>query len=119
MSKKANTSENKPPMHDLLFYDLPIQQQAANSNDEEPCSLRGDTKKYINNGNTEDAIKTLNRIVAMPGLNSRQYLQAHHLLNELVNYSEEYMKLYGIVVEVAIPADLLAMYKDHKATFYN
>jgi hypothetical protein len=60
-------------------------------------------------------------IVQMPGLESRHYLQAHHFIRQLGYRLQGHKQLLGVVVKVAMPEglDLLAVYEDYTARYYN
>ncbi|MEO8770180.1 MAG: hypothetical protein ABI402_08850 [Ferruginibacter sp.] len=111
MPKKMHTCENQHSSRDLLFADQPLEQRVAIGNNEAPWSLFKEAKKHIDTGNTDAAIEALHRIIDLPGLDSRQYLQAHHFLNELVIFSEEYFKLYGVMIEVGTPEMFISTFR--------
>lgn len=106
---------------DLLFADLPLEQWAAVTSDEAPWHLFKEAKKYIDKGYKNTAIESLKEIISLPQLESRQYLQAYHCLQKLGYIPQTPVMLLGVVAEVGMPegCDLLAVYADHKARYYN
>ena len=106
---------------DMLFGDLSLEYWAAVDSSDIPWNLFKDAKKSVAIGNSLDAVETLKKITCIPGLESRQYLQAYHFINELQGFSEDEIKLFGVVVEVSMPEghDTLAIYADHSARYYN
>ncbi|MEO6000897.1 MAG: hypothetical protein ABIN89_28890 [Chitinophagaceae bacterium] len=106
---------------DTLFGDLPLNYWAGIDSNAEPWTLFKEVKRNVDKAKNEDAIKILNNITAIPGLESRQYLQAYHFLNNLAAVPEHNVRLYGIVVEVSMDqgTDLLAVYADYSARYYN
>jgi len=109
------------PVRDLLFGDLPLSFWGAVRSGEIPWTLFRKVKDLDEEGEDLSAIETLREIIALPGLESRQYLQAFYFLRRLYAVAETDKKLYGVVVEVAMEegTDLLAVYADHSARYYN
>lgn len=93
------------------------------SNDTEPWVSFRHAKERLDSGDTKGAIAAFQSILAMPQIESRQYLQAYRFLRELnVSLPKENEKdVLGVVVEVGMPKglDLLAAYADHHARYYN
>ena len=89
----------------------------------EPWASFGRVKQLIDSGDTRSAIAVLEKVLEMPQLESRHYLQAFHFLRGLgVNAPAEKAKaLLGVVVEIAMEKglDLVAGYADHSARYYN
>jgi len=109
------------PERDMLFGDLPLSFWGAVPSNEIPWTLFRKVKELDEEGEDLSAIETLREIIALPGLESRQYLQAFYFLRRLYAVAETDKKLYGVVVEVAMEegTDLLAVYADHSARYYN
>ena len=106
---------------DMLFGDLPLEYWGAADCNDTPWNLFKEAKISLAKGNSLDAIETLKKITCIPGLESRQYLQAYHFINELQGFTEDEIKLLGVVAEVSMPEghDTLAIYADHSAMYYN
>ncbi|MEO6546642.1 MAG: hypothetical protein ABIN94_01530 [Ferruginibacter sp.] len=106
---------------DMLFGDLPLSYWGAVNCKDVPWSLFKEVKKSVEKGRKNKAISILTEIINMPGLESRQYLQAYHFLNELQESDGTDIKILGVVVEVSMPQgnDTLAVYADHSARYYN
>ena len=111
-------------VRDTLFGDLPLSEwpRDANSNSEPWVSFVR-ARNYLEAKNNSSAIKELQKIIEMPGLESRHYLQAWHFLRQLgVQPSAEKAKdVYGVVVEVGMKngADIVAAYRDGTARYLN
>ena len=120
---KSGNKPTPPAMtpRDTLFGDLPLDYWAGTDSHEIPWSLFKEAKQSIDKGEKDAAIRTLNGVLAVPGLESRHYLQAHYFLSMLGNAPQKEIQLYGVVVEVMMPQglDLLAVYADHTARYYN
>ena len=116
----TNTAETFSPI-DMLFGDLPLSYWAGINSNEEPWNLFKEVQKSLAENDKEAAIATLEKIINIPGLESRQYLQAYFFLNQLQQVKEEDLKIFGVVVEVSMPqgCDTLAVYADHSARYYN
>lgn len=112
---------NEKPAGDMLFGDLPLDRWAANKCDDLPWNLFKAVKLAIDNGNNPAAIEILKKIVGLPNLESRQYLQAYYFLNNLQGITKDKIQLFGVVVEVGMPQgnDTLAVYADYSARYFN
>jgi hypothetical protein len=114
-----------PQVRDTLFGDMQLSQWPGpqNSADSEPWASFRRAQQSVNSGDLQTATEVLLRILDMPNLESRQYLQAWHFLRNLgVNPPNEKGKqLLGVVVEVGMEkgVDLVAAYADHSARYYN
>ncbi len=108
-------------IRDTLFGDLPLNYWANLNNADIPWNLFKDAEDSISNGAKQEAIEKLQHIIALPDLESRQYLQAYFFLNELGIPAQGKLEVFGIVLEVAMPegVELLAIYADHSARYYN
>lgn len=106
---------------DMLFGDLPLSYWAAVDSTEVPWNLFREVKKSLEKDMKHNAIDTLNEIISLPGLESRQYLQAFHFLNGLQGFENGATKIFGVVLQVAMPQglDVLAVYADYSARYYN
>ncbi|MEO6819003.1 MAG: hypothetical protein ABI204_04710 [Ginsengibacter sp.] len=107
--------------YDMLFGDLPLSYWASVDSNEVPWNLFKEVKKYIDSDDKAAAVNTLNEIINIPGLESRQYLQAYHFLNELHGSANMDTNIFGVVLEINMPQgnDTLAAYADHSARYYN
>ncbi len=108
-------------VRDTLFGDLPLEYWASIKNNETPWNLFQDAKRMLDKGDKGRTIEILKEIISVPALESRHYLQAWHFLKDLGAKPDGPIRIYGIVVEVGMPEglDLLAVYADHSARYYN
>jgi len=109
-------------IRDTLFGDLPLSEWASDPHTTaEPWVSFLKTRKDLDSRDNASAILILKRIMEMPGLESRHYLQAWHFLRQLgVNPPEDKAKIvYGVVVEVGMQngADIVAAYTDGTARY--
>ena len=118
----------EPPrveLRDTLFGDLPLSHWPSDpsSADGEPWDSFVAARRGFESNDTAAAIAALRRALSTPGLESRHYLQAWHHLRAAGQQPspDEAKRLYGVVVEVAMPdgLDLLAAYEDGTARYYN
>jgi hypothetical protein len=118
----------KPPtteIRETLFGDMPLSRWAALSTQttSEPWASFERARNFIESGDTQNATASLQRILEIPALESRHYLQAYHFLADLgVTPVQEVSKnVLGVVVEVGMKGglDLVAGYADHHARYYN
>ena len=126
MSNETNNTLEQPAIRDILFGDLPFSQWpngSATSVDGEPWLSFISARNQLDSANQESAKQTLRRILEMPDLESRHYLQAWHFLRELGESptDRDAKRLYGVVVEVALDEglDIVAAYADHTARYLN
>lgn len=126
MSNQPNDIVQQPAIRDILFGDLPFSQWpngSATSVDGEPWLSFISARNQLDSANQESAKQTLRRILEMPDLESRHYLQAWHFLRELGESptDRDAKRLYGVVVEVALDEglDIVAAYADHTARYLN
>ena len=126
MSNESNRTLEQPAIRDILFGDLPFSQwpnEASTSVDGEPWLSFINARDQLDTGNQESGKQTLRRILEMPDLESRHYLQAWHFLRELGESPADgdAKRLYGVVVEVALDEglDIVAAYADHSARYLN
>jgi len=90
--------QQDPSMADHVIVDLSDQQESM-KNSKEQLSLFKEIKRYVEKGDKEAAIGSLNNIINLPGLESWRYNEAFHFLNKLFAFSEKYFELYGIRFE--------------------
>lgn len=126
MSNQSNNEFEQPGIRDVLFGDLPFSQwpnESATGVDDEPWLSFIHARDQMNSGDEESSKQTLRRILGMPDLESRHYLQAWHFLRELGESpsDDEAKRLYGVVVEVNLDEglDIVAAYADHTARYFN
>ena len=107
--------------YDMLFGDLPLSYWGSVGGNEIPWNLFKAVHKSIETEDKETAIDMLHEIINMPGLESRQYLQAWHFLNGLEEPAEADTKIFGVVLEINMPQgnDVLAVYADYSARYFN
>jgi len=121
MPATITKTENNISIRDTLFGDLPLEYWASIESNEVPWDLFREVKQYVDKGKNAEAITTLKKITDLPHLESRHYLQAYFFLQELSYIPATDTKLFAVVVEVAMDhgLDLLAVYADHSARYYN
>jgi hypothetical protein len=120
----SQTIEHTPAaitIRDTLFGDFPLAYWAGINADGMPWTLFKEAQGHLNNGDEAAAVQALKAITVSPGLESRHYLQAWYFLSQLGVESTSAIEVYGVVVEVAMDQglDLLAVYADHSARYYN
>jgi hypothetical protein len=113
-------------IRDMLFGDAPIAEWPSNSSTashDEPWLSFIQANEQLKAGDQEAAQQTLVRILSMPDLESRHYLQAWTFLRAIGKHpdADEAKRIYGVVVEVAMPdgLDIVAAYADHTARYFN
>lgn len=126
MSNQPDNTLDQPEIRDVLFGDLPFSQwpnESAPGRDNEPWLSFIQARNQLNSGDKENSKQTLRRILEMPDLESRHYLQAWHFLRESGESPSdaEAKRLYGVVVEVTLDEglDIVAAYADHTARYFN
>lgn len=121
MTAAVTTPGNSISIRDTLFGDLPLNYWAKVESNEVPWDLFKAVKQHVDKGNNTQAIEVLKKITTLPDLESRHYLQAYFFLNGLSYIPQTETKLFAVVVEVAMDhgLDLLAVYADHSARYYN
>ena len=119
--QKNSTPRQDNEIRETLFGDKSIKEWGSHTGG--PWDHFAQAKFQWENGQKKEAIAALNRVIEMPSLESRHYLQAWHFLRQLGQYppEEKAKKVLGIVVEVPMQGDwdLLAAYADHSARYYN
>ncbi len=122
---KSETQPAKNPARETLFGDLPLEQWPpdARSSDKFPWSTFVSARSHLTAGRQADAVECWQGLLKHPGLETRHYLQAWHLLRERGHQPPPDVgkQVLGFVVEVTMPQglDLLAAYSDHSARYYN
>jgi hypothetical protein len=111
-------------IHDLFFGDTPLVSWVHKAHPaHEPWVTLALARDALAAQQAHSAIEHLQAVAAMPGLESRQYLEAWHALRELgVRAPAEISKrVLGVVVEVSLPGglDVLAAYSDGTARYMN
>jgi hypothetical protein len=126
MSNETKNTLEQPAIRGILFGDLPFSQwpnESSTSVDGEPWLSFISARHQLADGNQEIAKQTLRRILEMPDLESRHYLQAWHFLRESGESPTDgdAKRLYGVVVEVTLDEglDIVAAYADHTARYLN
>jgi len=126
MSDLTRQSSQPSTIRDTLFGDVPIAEWPGSSLPElhdEPWLSFIQANEQLQAGNKEAAQQTLMRILSMPELESRHYLQAWNFLRTIGKQPDapEAKRIYGVVVEVAMPEglDIVAAYVDHTARYFN
>ncbi len=123
--KKDKPSSAPLAIRDTLFGDMPLGEWPSRSGPAEipPWSIFVEARGLIAVNKPAEAVERWRKIVAMPELEPRHYLQAWHFLrsNGVEPPQDIAKKLYGVVIEVPMHGglDLLAAYPDHSARYYN
>ena len=111
------------PVRETLFGDLSSDRWPEGAADSFPWSAFVAARGGLKRGRTAAAIGYWREVLARPGLESRHYLQAWHLLRQHGQHPspEAAKQVLGIVVEMAMPQglDILAAYADRSARYYN
>jgi hypothetical protein len=119
----GQTQDKKLTIRDTLFGDLSLNQWLQSPTQTEPWISFARAQQALDRNDKQDAIDSLQAILAMPGLESRHYLEAWHVLKGLgvSPPSEKAKEVLGVVVEVGMDRgqDLVAAYPDHHARYYN
>lgn len=109
-------------LRETLFGDMPLERWAG-TGDAEPWNHFAAAAASLRGGDPAAAREALSRVLAIPGLESRHYLQAWHALGPLgvAPPESEAKHLYGVVVDVPVDRglDTLAAYEDHSARYLN
>ena len=114
-----------PSIRDTLFADGPLESWPVGDHaDREPWATFVTARRYVAAGDIGNAVVGWQRVVAMPGLEARHYVQAWTFLRHYGGMQPppaEAKWLLGVVVEVdrgAAGLDLLAAYPELTARFY-
>jgi hypothetical protein len=121
--KRKPASPPKVEARETLFGDMSLEDWLAIGNDGEGWELFADAKDHLEAGEKEQAAEDLKKVVLHPALESREYLQAWHLLRQLGVWPHvsRAKTLLGVVVEVGLEEglDIVAVYADKTARYYN
>jgi len=105
-------------IRDTLFGDMPWEHFEDKPNSE-PWTSFAQASAALKKNRKEEAIRYLQGITNMPGLESRHYVQAWYFLRQQgIQPPPDRAKIvYGVVLEVQVPKglDLLAAYQDLSA----
>ena len=113
-----------PSVRDTLFADGPLESWPVGDHaDREPWPTFVTARRYVAAGDIGSAVFGWQRVVGMPGLEARHYVQAWTFLRQygVPPAPAEAKRLLGVVVEVdrgAAGLDLLAAYPERTARFY-
>jgi hypothetical protein len=123
---KPKPAPQRLEIRDTLFGDIPLARFLLVSPDvlaAEPWASFEQSRRLIDAGDRQGAAEPLRRVLEIPNLESRMYLQAWHFLREIeVSPPPDHQELLlGVVVEVGMAKglDLVAAYADHSARYYN
>ncbi|MBV9147003.1 MAG: hypothetical protein JO065_13880 [Acidobacteria bacterium] len=123
---KRQPAQPQIELRDTLFGNIPFAdwiRVPAETMALEPWATFGRAKQLIDSADPRGAIAVLEKVLKMPELESRHYLQAYYFLRELgVEAPPEKAKhVLGVVVEIGMEKglDLIAGYADHRARYYN
>lgn len=118
-------NNRQPEPRDLLFGDMPFSEWPRETSappPDEPWSSFVKARSLFEAGDKTGSARALQSILAMPGLESRHYLQAWQFLRHLgIQPTAEAKQVYGVVVEVALQhgLDIVAAYADGTARYFN
>jgi hypothetical protein len=124
-SKDQSQLKPEPQIRDVLFGDVPISQwpKDSTSPEAEPWASFVEARTQVASGRTEAAVEALQRILAMPDLESRHYLQAWHFLRQagIQPDPEVSRQLHGVIVEFTRAEGLfiVAAYADLRARCFH
>jgi hypothetical protein len=120
---KKKTPRSDPAVRTTLFGDMPLRAWCGAGDESEPWLSFVGARALLERNDTKGAAEVLGEILKMPGLDSRHYLQAWHVLRTLGLAPEQADagEVLGVVLEVAMPRglDLLAVYTDFSARYLN
>lgn len=121
-SKKKQELTPQRAIRDTLFGDDPLE-VVAGYGTHGPWGYFANAHHLVKKRNTAGAIEELQKVLVMPGLEARVYLQTWHCLRALGQTPppDRAKKIQGAVVEVAMDngLDIVAGYADHSARYYN
>jgi hypothetical protein len=112
-------------LRELLFGDVPLHEWAGSGSErpEPPWTLFQTAARAIDAGDTAAAETAMRAVLAAPGLESRQLLQAWTTLRSIGVKPDdgERGRVVGVVLDVPLEqgADVLAAYADHSARYLN
>jgi len=120
--KPVNTFDE---IRELLFGDVPLADWRPQDGKThgEPWTSFESARAALNRGDSKGAVEALRHVLGLPGLESRQCLQAWSGLRELGVQpgADEAKRVHGVVLEVHLKEglDTLAAYADHTARYIN
>lgn len=124
--KKKPAVPESPAIREFLFGDVPVMEWPrpdAPHRQEQPWAPFAAAQDAYRRQAPPAAIAALQQVLATPGQESRQYLQAWHFLRALGVEPPltEGRRVLGVVVEVSLPEglDLVAAYADLSARYFN
>jgi hypothetical protein len=113
-------------IRDTLFGDLPLEQWPPTPTDadaQEPWLSFIAARKALARGEVSGAIAAWLRVITMPDLESRHYLQAWSFLrrNGVTPPADQAGRVLAVILEIPVKngLDLLAAYRDCTARYYN
>jgi hypothetical protein len=110
-------------LRETLFGDLPLHEWGARDGGTEPWNHFAAASASAQGGDRAGARAALEQVLAIPGLESRQYLQAWNALASLgvAPPPDQARRLYGVVLDVPVQQglDTVAAYEDHSARYLN
>lgn len=122
---KAKVPVGTDSVRETLFGDMPLDQWPSDGagGGAFPWSAFVVARNHLNAGNREAAASCWHSIVQTLGVEPRHTLQAWHFLRTNGHQPPPAIagQILGVVVEVMLPQglDLLAIYPDHSARYYN
>jgi hypothetical protein len=125
MSNTDKEDRPKLEIRDVLFGDLPLSEWPGETAtaEVEPWLSFAKARDHLRLGETQDAVTLFRKVLAMPDLESRHYLQAWHFLREagIQPDPSDAKQVLGVVVEVALPEglDIVVAYADGSARYFN
>lgn len=112
-----------PYMIQTLFGDVPFENLEADSADSEPWRSFANARADLARGDQTSALRTIAAIAVAHGIDARHRVQAWHLVRQRGGRPPREIErdVLGVVVEVGIEGgqDLLAVYADRTAHYYN
>jgi len=120
----STSPDAKNTIRETLFGDVSPDEWPKSNMDGFPWSMFVEARDEITQkGNLQGAIRVYKKIIEMPGLESRHYLQAWNFLRKLnvEPIPEVGKKVYGIVIDVVLQngTEFVAAYADHRARYFN
>lgn len=108
---------------ETLFGDLSLEEWLDVGTAGEGWELFADARDFLDAGDEAQAVEALKNVILHPGLGSREYLQAWHLLRQrgVWPHATRAKTLLGVVVEVGLEegVDVVAVYADETARYDN
>lgn len=123
--KKKPEPPSISPFYDVLFGDVPLERwkPAEGGPTSGPWKTFDEVRAALSDKSKPRAQQLLRVLLADTNLESRQHLQAWHVLRELGVQpgAAEAKHVLGVVLEVGLEngCDTLAAYRDHSARFIN